>query len=123
MEKKEENKIEFNPVPKKEPLPESVSPVKNIDDLKELIEKNIKWSQVIYKQNKAIKNRLTLMMIGGYIKLLIVLIPIIIALIYLPPLFKDLFDQYKSLLGPVNISTDDLKNINIGDLLKSVSGQ
>jgi len=91
-DKKNEKKVEHKP---------SVSSgdVSTKDGLKELIEKNIKWSQVIYEQNKKINRRLTWMVVTGYIKLAIILAPLIIALIYLPPLIKDFIDQYGSVIG------------------------
>ena len=69
------------------------------DSLKELVEKNIKWSQVIYEQNRKIKHRLTIMVIANYLRLLIIVVPIILAAIYLPPLFKDLWGQYGEIFG------------------------
>lgn len=68
------------------------------DDLKALIEKNIKWSQIIYEQNKKIKNRLTWMLIGDYLKIFLILAPIIIALLYLPPFVSQLMKTYGSIL-------------------------
>lgn len=69
------------------------------DTLKTLIEKNIKWSQVIYHQNRKIQRRLSWMVFGSYLKLFLVLVPIILGLIYLPPLVSDFLKQYGSLLG------------------------
>ncbi len=85
-------------------------------DLKDLIEKNIKWSQVIYEQNKKIKNRLTWMVLGSYLRLAIIIIPIILAFIYLPSLLKELFSQYQSVLGGVGGSPSQ-----VNDLLGQVS--
>lgn len=68
------------------------------DDLKKLIEKNIKWSQIIYEQNKKIKNRLTLMIVGSYLKIFLILAPIIIALFYLPPFINQIMKTYGGLL-------------------------
>ena len=73
------------------------------DSLKELIEKNIKWSQVLYEQNKKIKRRLTLMSVASYLRLLIFVVPIILGIIYLPPLMADLFAQYGNILGGLGI--------------------
>jgi hypothetical protein len=116
MNKKEEQKIEE--------APEVVEAAKHVnihvnatDNLKELIEKNIKWSQVIYEQNRKIKHRLTLMVIGDYLKLLIIVVPIILALIYLPPLLKGALNQYSSLLG---IGGGGVNQVN--DILSQVSG-
>lgn len=77
-------------------VPETVHP--DNDELAVLIKKNIQWSQVLYQQNKKIEQKLLLMTISGYIRLAIILVPIIIGAIYLPPLLKDLFSQYDSLL-------------------------
>lgn len=68
------------------------------DDLKKLIEKNIKWSQIIYQQNKKIKNRLTLMVVGSYLKIFLILAPIIIAIFYLPPFINQIMKTYGGLL-------------------------
>lgn len=68
-------------------------------DTKELLEKNLKWSQLIYEQNKRIQYRLTMMVIGSYIKIAIIVVPLILAAIYLPPIAKDAFAQYQSLIG------------------------
>ena len=71
-------------------------------DLKTLIEKNIKWSQVVYEQNRKIKRRLTWMVVGDYLRLALIIVPIIIAAIYLPPIMKDLWDQYGKVLSGIS---------------------
>src|SRR3989339_1440859 len=86
-------------------------------ELKDLIEKNIKWSQVIYNQNKKIKHRLTMMVVGNYLRLALIIAPIILAIIYLPPLFKQFFDQYQDVFGGAGFPT-----LNIGDLLGQLQG-
>lgn len=81
--------------------PSSNTPPVSGDDksLVALIEKNIKWSQVIYEQNRKIQHRLTMMVVGSYLRLALILIPLIIATIYLPPLFETFFDQYRELFS------------------------
>lgn len=71
-----------------------------------LIEKNIKWSQLIYHQNKKIQRRLTFLVIGNYLRLLLVFIPIIIGILYLLPFFgkeaessADLFRFLRNSIG------------------------
>ena len=78
---------------------EDLEDVESTDDLEALIKKNIQWSQVIYNQNKKIKNRLTLMTIGNYARLAILIIPLIIGIIYLPPLMQELWQAYGQILG------------------------
>ncbi|HAT03767.1 MAG TPA: hypothetical protein DCS29_03275 [Candidatus Magasanikbacteria bacterium] len=86
-------------------------------ELKDLIEKNIKWSQVIYNQNKKIKHRLTLMVVGSYLRLVLILAPIILGIIYLPPLLNNLWNQYSDSLGLQGVSFSE-----ISDLLKTRTG-
>lgn len=103
MPKKESTKKEQEPVIREIEMLEEPTPEMKVDnsheDLKDLIEKNIKWSQVIYTQNKAIKHRLTIMALLNYIKLALILTPIILGIIYLPPLMADLLEKYSSLIN------------------------
>ncbi|MFA4831415.1 MAG: hypothetical protein WC862_05435 [Patescibacteria group bacterium] len=98
------------------------------DDLKVLIEKNIKWSQIIYEQNKKIKHRITLMAVGSYVRLLIIIVPVILGIIFLPPLFKEVWNQYSQLLfGGADRGLGDAEEIfsqvsgdQMGELLKMI---
>jgi hypothetical protein len=119
--------------PKKEGLPKikksapaSATPKVDInvntkdDSLKELIEKNIKWSQVLYEQNKKIKRRLTLMSVASYLRLLIFVVPIILGIIYLPPLMADLFAQYGNILGSLGIGGNVTGGVNPVEILNQI---
>ncbi|MFH1286950.1 MAG: hypothetical protein ABII02_04345 [Candidatus Magasanikbacteria bacterium] len=64
-------------------------------ELRDLIEKDIKWSQVIYKQNKKIKTRMTMLVVGNYLRLLLIFVPIILGLIFLIPVFNSAFQKYE----------------------------
>lgn len=104
----------------------SDEPIKKVESdegaatLKDLVEKNIKWSQVIYEQNRGIKRRLTWMLIGSYLRLLIIVVPIILAIIYLPPLIRDLFEQYAGIINGVqNMSKGG--ELDIGGLIDQIS--
>jgi hypothetical protein len=120
--------------PKKEGLPKikksvpaSATPKVDInvntkdDSLKELIEKNIKWSQVIYEQNKKIKRRLTLMSVASYLRLLIFAIPIILGIIYLPSLLSNVLEQYGGILGSLGFggSTGQINPVEIFSQIQS----
>ncbi len=83
-------------------MPEEIKKEEPKLSLEEKLDKNLQWSQLIYKQNKKIKRRLNLMVWGGVVKWLIILAPIILALIFLPPLFEKLWQQYGGLLGNVS---------------------
>lgn len=68
-------------------------------EVKELLEKNLKWSQIIYEQNRRIKNRMLWSAIGSWLKVLLILIPLGLAVWFLPPIAKDVWGQYQSLTG------------------------
>lgn len=65
----------------------------------ELLKKNLQWSEAIYQQNKRIQRRLTTIVVFGYVKWLLILAPIILAIIYLPPFFQDVADRYRPIIN------------------------
>ena len=97
-----------------------ISSAKPDDSLKSLLEKNIKLSEEIFAQNKKIKNRLTMMVVGNYVKLLFIIIPLIIAFIFLPPLLNQVLSQYNELLGGTGAMdfSDILKTLNPQEMIK-----
>lgn len=91
---------------------------KESDSLQDLLLKNIKLSEMIFEQNKKIKRRLTLMVVGNYFKLLLIVVPLIIAFIYLPPLINQLLLQYNSILGGAGGG-----QLNLNSILGNISPQ
>src|SRR3989344_1464899 len=84
--------------------------------LKELIEKNLKWSQIIYEQNRKINNKLLWSAVANWLRLLVIVVPIILAFIFLPPLLKKAWSQYGDLLG--NAPTTGAKQNSFENVLK-----
>lgn len=84
--------------PKKK-KPRAVASSSEHKKLVELMEKNLKWSQLIYEQNEKMLKSQRRMAFVAYLKLLIIVVPLVLAVIYLPPLVEDLFAQYQHLLG------------------------
>lgn len=83
-----------------EPAPEFAGiPDTKEDNLTKLLQDNLKWSQVIYQQNKRMNTRLTLMVVGNYIRLLIILAPIILGIIYLPDLIERFWSNFQTVTG------------------------
>lgn len=88
-------------------------------DMKSLLEKNIKWSQVIFQQNKKIKRRLTMLVVGNYLRLFLILAPIIIGIIYLVPFVSDIIGEYRNILSLIGSGTFDNKTIS--EILQGLS--
>ncbi len=85
----------------------------NSDTTRELLEKNLKWSQIIYEQNRKINRKLVWAAVAGWLRLLIILIPLALALLYMPPIIKQAWNQYSSLTSMTdNNSTSTIKSSN-----------
>ncbi|OGH84349.1 MAG: hypothetical protein A2261_02885 [Candidatus Magasanikbacteria bacterium RIFOXYA2_FULL_44_8] len=65
----------------------------------ELLEKNLKWSQIIYEQNRRINRKLVWMAVMSWIKVGLVLAVVAVSAWFLPPLLGNVIGQYQSLLG------------------------
>lgn len=114
--KKETSSVE------KPPVLEKTSNLKTDSEMiKELLEKNLKWSQIIYEQNRKINNKLLWASIASWIRVLIIAVPLILAVWFLPPIVQNLMDTYKNLLGgkvPVGTITPNVNTID--QLLKTL---
>jgi len=86
---------------------ENIAPVaiKHKETLEELVEKNLKWSQIIYEQNRKINNKLLWAAVASWLYLIILVVPIILGLLFLPPLLGSVFSQYGSLLNGTSVTS------------------
>jgi len=75
-------------------------------------DKLVEMVEEIYEQNKKIKLRLTLILVGNYVKFLILFIPLILGLLFLLPLIKETIPKYNALInsGSPNPFSDILSN-------------
>lgn len=62
--------------------------------MRELLEKNLKWSQIIYEQNRKINNKLLWAAVASWLRFLIILVPLALALWYLPAILRELRTKY-----------------------------
>lgn len=69
-----------------------------VTEMRRELRKSLAWSQIIHQQNKRIQRRLTMMTVGNYIRLLILLSPLIIAAIYLPPIIRRAVEFYDNVM-------------------------
>jgi len=87
------------------------------EEIKKLLEENLAYSKEIYRLTRKIKSYITFQKVMSIIYFLLIVVPIIIGVIYLPPLLKGVFDQYKSLLGDESGAGPSIES-----LLKSGAG-
>ncbi|KKW34329.1 MAG: hypothetical protein UY79_C0002G0024 [Parcubacteria group bacterium GW2011_GWA2_53_21] len=62
--------------------------------LRDLLEKNLKWSQIIYEQNRRINSKLLWAAAANWLRLLVIIVPLIWAVWYLPSILKGLQNKY-----------------------------
>lgn len=87
------------------------APLDNKDDeLKSLIKQNIKLSEDIHDIAVNVKKYIFWSKIFGIFKLFIIIIPLILSIIYLPPLLKQVLQQYESIVN-VSSGVDNIPSI------------
>ena len=88
------------------------------DDLKQLMEQNLKISKEVLENTKHIRTSLFWSNVWFWIKLILVLIPFALAAIYLPPIIRQVSEGYKKLFGGSEQSKilEQFKNLNPANL-------
>jgi hypothetical protein len=94
------------------------------EEIKKLLEKNLRLTEEIYFMTKKIRGHLFFQRLVSIFYLIIIIAPIILGLIYLPPLLSGFYDQYKDLLGvqaginnPIeNLLKGQTGNLNLNNL-------
>ncbi len=95
------------------------------EEIKKLLEKNLELTEEIYKKAKYMKRYVIFQQIFCILKILIIVVPIVLGIIYLPPLLKNVYSQYQELLNlGGKVDTIDTIDIDVKqlppDLLKYV---
>lgn len=109
------------------------NPTSQAEQIKKLLEQNLELTKEIHAMIKKIKGYINFQKFMSLIYILLIVAPIILGIIYLPPLLKGVFDQYKGLLGvqagtanPIeslfngNVGGLDLNNIDVNKLPSQV---
>lgn len=81
------------------PLLEKTPSDPSHETLEELLRENLALSEKIYTQNKKIKRYIVAHAVGSWLRLLLIVVPLILAAIYLPPLLKPYFEQAETILN------------------------
>jgi hypothetical protein len=68
-------------------------------ELKELLKKDIELSERILEMSEYIKNFVFWQKVFSVLKILLIVVPLVLGLIYLPPLIKKAFEPYQELLN------------------------
>ncbi|PIT87271.1 MAG: hypothetical protein COU31_03855 [Candidatus Magasanikbacteria bacterium CG10_big_fil_rev_8_21_14_0_10_40_10] len=90
-------------------------------DIQELLEKNLKWSQIIYEQNRKINRKLIWAAVAGWIKLFLIITPLVLGILYLSPFLKQAYKQYGNLVGIIgqqDIGQEKSQNTSLQTLME-----
>lgn len=74
------------------------------NEIKLLLEKNLELTQEIHEMTHAIKRYITFQKIMSFIYFLLIVVPLVLGAIFLPPILKNMLQQYESLLGQPGVS-------------------
>ncbi len=104
--------------PKKElEVKKDTAPV-TLDEIKALLEKNLKWSQIIYEQNRKINRNLMWQAISGWLRILLVMVPLLLALWFLPSYVGQFMDKYGYLFGVNKAATTNQQTTSVDQMIK-----
>jgi hypothetical protein len=74
------------------------SEINNHEEIKKILEENLRLTQEIHDMTHKIKSYITFQKIMSVFYFLIIVVPIIVSIIYLPPLIKGMIGPYEELL-------------------------
>ena len=82
-------------------------------DVKELLEENIRLSKAILVSAEKTRKSMRWMKVMGILRVLIIVVPLILAILYLPPFLSKLSDTFGKLYGGEQFNIiNQLKNPN-----------
>ncbi len=73
------------------------------DDLRKLLEKNIEISNELLEASKYVKGFIFWRKIISFLQILIIAVPVILALIYVPPFLENLMELINKVTGVSNL--------------------
>ncbi len=102
----------------KEPKKEATA--SDLEQLKKLLEENINLTKELEERVSKIHGYIKFLRVWGIIKILIILIPIILGIIYLPPILNDLISQYQGIFEGLGELNQLNANIDINSILNGL---
>ncbi len=99
-------------------------------DVKELLEENIRLSKAILASTEKTRKSMNWVKVMAFLRVLILVIPLILAILYLPPILNKLSDTFGNLYGGEQFNIiNQLKNpsggtgVNLDQIKKLIEGQ
>ncbi|MBI5466028.1 MAG: hypothetical protein HY974_01915 [Candidatus Kerfeldbacteria bacterium] len=91
-------------------------------DVKSLLEENLKYAKEIYTSTEKTRRYILWGQVFGFLKIIIILVPLVLGFLYLQPYLKSALGMYSSLFGQNDGSSSSLPLLGGGnsDLLKQL---
>jgi hypothetical protein len=86
------------------------------NEIRDMLEENLKMTEEIYVMTKKIKNYVAFQKVMSFIYFLIIVVPIVLSIIFLPPLIKNYLDQFNELMGTGSANWQDLFKAGAGQI-------
>ncbi|MBU4332780.1 hypothetical protein KKD19_02310 [Patescibacteria group bacterium] len=93
------------------------------EELLKLLKENLEYNKAIYKMSKKTKKFILTLQIMSIVKLLLIVVPVILAIIYLPSLLQNWIGPYQELLGQSGQGSsilNQLKELKTGGEFKNL---
>jgi len=90
----------------------NTQPLSSDGRLEDLLEENLRYNRMIYADSQKIKRYMFIRVVFNIIWFVIILGPIIAALIWMPPFFREAYSGYQELLGQTQGAGDLLNQLN-----------
>ncbi|MDZ7611419.1 MAG: hypothetical protein U5L10_01530 [Candidatus Moranbacteria bacterium] len=71
---------------------------KDDEKLKKLLEENLKATKEVREMTRYIRKYVIISQIIGVLKIILIVVPIVLGIIYLPPIIKEFVGQYCDLI-------------------------
>jgi hypothetical protein len=91
--------------------------------LQEMVKENLAMTKEIYEMTRSIKRYINFQKIMSFVYFLLIVGPIILGLIYLPPLLGNIMGQYEQVLGAPEGSLKNMFKSGTGQDLNQIKNQ
>ncbi len=82
-------------------------------DLRQLVQENLNLSHEIYRLVKKIRKQLLWQKIFGFLKFLIIVVPLVVGSIYLYPMLQEMIGTYQQITEMTKGNTVDVSKLNL----------
>jgi hypothetical protein len=95
---------------------------KKIENIESLVQENLKLTKELNEKVKKINRYIFWQKVWGFIEFVLIMIPFILAIIYLPPYIKKAYNLYEQIISalPKSSTTNTLQNIE--GIIKQLQG-